>query len=185
MENKTGSIETRILAGGIFKKRMWPWLFVLLAAILAIASYVQVAIEFFGEDSLCPYCPDYFTYYFYHHNQWLIATFIIVCALIVLAALCAIIFIRKRTLVITTNAILFKKGARIIQIPLSTIEDIDTGAHSLLVTVPFKKFRFAKLENKKEIYDILLNQLTAPAATVDSSSTLGYSELNNDNYYMN
>ena len=176
MENRMTSMETQIIATGIFKKRMWPWLFVFLAALLTVASYAQIAIEFFSENNLCPYCTDFFSYYFFHHEDYLITTFVIVSALIILAILCAIIFIRKRVLVITTTAILFKKGEKLIKIPLSTIESIDTGANSILVFVPFKKFKFAKLQNKKELYDTLLSQLTIPAATVVSTTPHPYSE---------
>lgn len=180
MESRTNNNDNKILASGIFKKRLWPWLFVFLAAILVIASYTQVAIEFYGENTLCYFCPDFFTYFFYHHYQWLMTTFIIVASLIVVAILCAIIFIRKRTLVITTSAIFFKKGQNLIQIPLSTIENIDTGSQSLYVFVPFKKFKFAKLENKKELYDALLSQLSAPMTIINSSLPAEHNY--NDNY---
>ena len=183
MENKNNSSDSRVLVAGIFKRRAWPWLFVLLAALLTVASYIQVALEFFGENTLCPFCPDLFTYYFFHHNEWLITTFVIVCALVVIAALCAILFIRKRTLIVTTTAILFKKGNQsVIQIPFSTIERIDSGANSLIVNVPFKKFKFAKLENKKELYDVLLAQLTTPATMLGYSTSSIY---DNNNYYTN
>lgn len=168
MQNSTNNTDNRILAAGIFKRRLWPWLFVFLAAILVIASYTQVAIEFFGENTLCYFCPDFFSYFFYHHYQWLITTFIIVASLIVVAILCAIIFIRKRTLFVTASTIFYKRGQKLIQIPLSTIENIDTGAQSIYVFVPFKKFKFAKLANKKELYDVLLAQLSAPAAAAAS-----------------
>ena len=182
MESRTNNNDNKILASGIFKKRLWPWLFVFLAAILVIASYTQVAIEFYGENTLCYFCPDFFTYFFYHHYQWLMTTFIIVASLIVVAILCAIIFIRKRTLVITTSAIFFKKGQNLIQIPLSTIENIDTGSQSLYVFVPFKKFKFAKLENKKELYDVLLSQLSASVAATASSN---FAELSRNDNYIN
>ena len=170
MENRTTSMETQIIATGVFKKRMWPWLFVFLAALVTIASYAQIAIEFFSENNLCPYCTDFFSYYFFHYEDYLITTFVIVGSLIVLAILCAIIFIRKRVLVITTTAILFKKGENFIKIPLSTIENIDTGANSILVFVPFKKFKFANLQNKKELYDTLLSQLTSSTTPVASTT---------------
>ena len=171
MENTNqNNKEPVVLITGIFKKRNWPWLFVLLAAILTVASYIQIGIEYFGPDNCCSYCTDPFSYYFFHYQEQLFTLLTVVCILIVLAILCPIIFLRKRILVITTTAILFKKGSKVIKIPLSTVKSIDTGATSLIVNIPFKKFKFAKLENKKDVYDTLYTQLTTPIATTSTDS---------------
>ena len=153
--------EQLILAAGVFKKRMWPWLFVILAAVIAAACYALIAVEYFFGTKVCETCTSYFTYT-RHYYQFVNLTLIVVAALIVIAILCAIIFLRKRTLTVSTTQITYKKGRKTIEIPLSTIHSIDTASSCVIVNVPFKKFKFKQLKNKKEIYDALLEQLVAP-----------------------
>ena len=105
--------EQLILAAGVFKKRMWPWLFVILAAVIAAACYALIAVEYFFGTKVCETCTSYFTYT-RHYYQFVNLTLIVVAALIVIAILCAIIFLRKRTLTVSTTQITDKKGRKTI-----------------------------------------------------------------------
>ena len=159
---KLAASET--LATGVFKKRNWPWLFVLAAAIILAVLYSAIAIEYFffkrcGEGHVC----DTLYSYTFHYANTINGMLILAGALVVLAILCAILFVRKRTLILTTTHLIYTKGRKTAKIAISTIEDIDVGAKSVIVKVPFKKFRFGKLKNKREVYNALLALLQAPA----------------------
>ena len=178
MENSTNTNNNQILAIASFKKKSWPWLFVLLAALTIIVSYITVYIEFWGPNCLCSRCLSIWDYFCLHQTELLVGTLITAAALLLIAILGAIIFVRKQALVITNSTIIYKRGRKLIQIPLSTIQNIDTGAKSLLVNVPFKKFRFAKLQNKKELYDVLYTQLATTATTAVYTNVSYYQENN-------
>ena len=176
MENGTNTNNNQILAIASFKKKSWPWLFVLLAALTFIVPFIIVYIEFL--DSYCRHCFNFWDYFCFHQTELFVGTLITTGALLLIAILGAIIFVRKQALVITNSTIIYKKGRKLIQIPLSTIQNIDTGAKSLLVNVPFKKFRFKKLQNKKELYDALYTQLATTATTAVYTNVSYYQENN-------
>ncbi|MBO5932005.1 MAG: hypothetical protein J6Q70_07220 [Clostridia bacterium] len=178
MENGTNTNNNQILAIASFKKKSWPWLFVLLAALTFIVPFIIVYIEFFGSYCLCSRCLNIWDYFYFHQTELFVGTLITTGALLLIAILGAIIFVRKQALVITNSTIIYKKGRKLIQIPLSTIQNIDTGAKSLLVNVPFKKFRFKKLQNKKELYDVLYTQLASTATTAVYTNVSYYQENN-------
>ena len=161
---KLAASET--LVTGTFKKRNWPWLFVLAAAIIPAVFYAAIAIEFFffakcGEGHVC----DTFYDYTFHYANAINSMLVLIGALVALAILCAILFVRKRRLILTGTHLIYTKGRKTTKIEVSSIEDVDVGAQSVIVKVPFKKFRFAKLKNKREVYSALLAVLQAPAAT--------------------
>lgn len=160
---KLATSET--LVTGTFKKRNWPWLFVLAAAIIPAVFYSAIAIEFFffakcGEGHTCN---TYYDYTFHYANA-INSMLVLIGALVVLAILCAILFVRKRRLILTNTHLIYTKGRKTTKIEVSSIKDVDVGAKSVIVKVPFKKFRFAKLKNKREVYNALNALLQAPVA---------------------
>lgn len=170
MKNKKNAkaVEPTFLAKGVYKKRVWPWIFIL-AALLAVAAFIVViAIEF----SNAPKCIDHkcgeLLHYLMHYNIPLM----IACIAAFVVIIAALFSFRKRSLVVSATALTFKKGRKTIEIPLTSIKSIDTGASSITVTVPFVMFKLSQLKNKKEIYDVLLNQTNAPAATVSPAQSL-------------
>lgn len=166
-KKKVKLAATDTVVAGVFKKRSWPWLFVIAGAILAACYYIIFLVEFLGPNKKCPEtCCDNFYNYTFHYGNFINTLWIIVGVLVLIAILCALIFIRKRSLVVTDAHIIYTNGRKTRKIPLSTVESIDTGISSVIVRVPFKKFKFAKLKNKKEVYDALLNLLQTPATVV-------------------
>lgn len=168
-KKKVKLATTDAVATGVFKKRRWPWLFVIAAAIVPAVFYSMIAIEFFSA----PRCSDCTTFYNYtfHYATAINNVLIAVGALVLVAILCAILFVRKRSLILTPTHLIYTKGRKSVKIDLSTIESFDAGNNSLIVKVPFKKFRFAKLKNKQEIYNALFVELRAPATVVTESVT--------------
>ena len=167
MKNKKNvkAAEPTFLAKGIYKKRVWPWIFII-AAILAVAAFIAVvAIEFSNGPKCIDHKCSELINYLYHYNIPLM----IACIAAVVVILCALFSFRKRSLTVSATAITFKKGRKTIEIPLTSIKSIDTGASSIIVTVPFVMFKLSQLKNKKEIYDVLLTQMNAPAATTVTS----------------
>ena len=172
-KNTTPQHKEVILAKGIFKKRFWPW--ILVVAAVAVIGYAYIGTFFtftngsFSCDhgTICSYYPEFLGYHYANFiNQNLIVAGILVAVDLILI----ILFCRKRTLVVTPSAVAYKRGQRkALIIPLNQITHIDTGASKVIVKVPFAKFRFRRLKNKKEIYDTVLSAQNAPvyeAATV-------------------
>ncbi len=168
-KKKVKLAASKTLATGVFKKRKWPWLFVLLAAVIAAALYSMIAVEFFFFKK-CDACTTYYAYTF-HYESIINKAVIVIAALVLLAILCAILFIRKRTLLLTATHIIYTRGRKTKKIALSSIEYFDAGSASITVKVPFKKFKFAKLKNKKQFYDALSVLLNTPITTGTSSVT--------------
>ncbi len=169
---KKQKIAPQALATGVFKKRKWPWLFILAAIIVPVVTFAMITVEFFFFKR-CNDCSSLYAYTF-HYEDLLNTVWLVVAILVALAILCAILFVRKRSLTLTATQLIYKKGRKTINIELSSIESIDTGAKSIKVKVPFKKFRFAKLKNKKEFYDALNAQLQAPTIVVTTPSTTAH-----------
>jgi len=164
--------DSQILAKGIFKKTFWPWLLVIVAALTLAVFYSFVAIEFFNaprcEEHLC----DTFYAYCFHYSGLINILVIVAAALVLVAILSAIFFVRKRTLVISTAALTYKKGRKVIHIPFESIQDIDIGTSSVTVTVPYNKFKFKKLKNRKEVYDTLFTRLNTSVTTTTTKTVI-------------
>ena len=161
MKNKKkNTTDSLTLVNGKIKQRKWPWLFVLLAVLLLANTYIQIAIEFNNPETranVCKFCTDY-TSFVFHYSTWVDNTLLVAGALVLIAILCRILFVRKRTLTVTPTELVYKKGRKTIQIPLASIESVDARRSKLFVSVPFKKFKFAKLKNAKEVSDAIVSQ---------------------------
>ena len=172
-KNNAGSLA---LIPGKFKARMWPWLFVLLAALILAATYIQIAIEFNDPArNVCAYCTDYISYV-YHYYQPVDNMLLVAGALVLVAVLCAILFIRKRKLTVTPSEIVYQKGRKTIEIPLSSIESINVKGKALFVAVPFKKFKFTKLKNAKAVLDAIVSQRNL-LSTLEAQSNASMPDL--------
>lgn len=160
-KKKAKAVEPQFLAQGIYKKRVFPWL-VVIAAILAVAALVAyIAFEFYNAPKCIDHkCDGLFNYCFHYNTPLMIA-----CIAALVLILLAIILPRKRTLTVTASTLTYKKGRKVVNIDINSIQNIDTGASSVLVTVPHVKFKFAGLKNKKEIYDVLFTQINASVAS--------------------
>lgn len=160
-KKKAKAAEPQFLATGIYKKRAFPR-FVIIVAILAVAALVAyIALEFYKAPKCIEHKCTEILNYFFHYNVILM----IACIAALVVILLAIILPRKRSLTVTADTLTFKKGRKVVEIAIDTIKHIDTGASSVIVTVPHIKFKFAGLKNKKEIYDVLFTQINATAAT--------------------
>ena len=166
-KKKVKVAASNVVAAGVFKKRLWPWLFVLVAAILPAVFYSYTAIEFFffKRCNEVPACETFYNYTF-HYADAINALLIIVIALVLVAILCAILFIRKRSLIITADKFIYTKGKKTLEIPVTSIKGIDIGASSLIIHVAYRTFKFRQLKNKKALYDALFTMLQAPATVV-------------------
>ena len=164
--------ESQILAKGIFKKTVWPWLLVI-AAVLAVAVFFSViAVEFFTaprcEDHLC----ENFSSYVFHYIRVINVLVVVAAALILVAILGAILFVRKRTLLVSADALTYKKGRKVIHVPFESIQGIDSGVSSITVTVPYNKFKFTNLKNRKEVYDTLFTRLNTSVTTTTTKTVI-------------
>ena len=164
--------DSQILAKGIFKKNVWPWLLII-AAVLAVAIFFAViAIEFFTaprcQDHLC----ETFYSYTFHYAVIIDALVIVAAALVLVAILGAILFVRKRTLVVSTAALTYKRGRKVIHLPFESIQGIDNGPSSITVTVPYNKFKFKKLKNRKEVYDTVFTRLNTSVSTTTTHTVI-------------
>ena len=171
-QKKIQNTVTNVVATGVFKKRKWPWLFVLAAAIIPAVFYATLAVEFFWfkKCGVGHVCQTYYAYTF-HYEKPINSLLILIGILLLLAILCAILFIRKRKLTLTGTYLIYQKGRKINKIPLSSIEEISGNASSITIKVPFKKLKFAKLINKKEFCDLLIALVNAPATPIAAVRT--------------
>ena len=155
-----------ILAKGIFKKRFWPWILVIAAVAVVAYAYIGTFFTFTNGNYACchgAYCTDYAEFLGYHYANFINQNLIIAGILVAVDLILIILFCRKRTLVVTPSAVAYKKGHRkALIIPIDQIKHIDTGASKVIVKVPFTKFRFRRLKNKKAIYDAVLSVQNAP-----------------------
>lgn len=179
MKNKktVKATEPQYLAQGVYKKKTWPWLFVIAAALTIGVIYAMIAIEFFTAPRCGEECKTLYDYTF-HYADLINLSLIIGAALVLVAVLCAILFVRKRSLTLSATALTYKKGRKVVNIPLDSIKAIDFSATGIIVTVPHVKFKFSQLKNKKEIYDTLFTQLNgAPVATATETTTVAAQSL--------
>lgn len=168
-QKNTKVVEPQALATGIYKKRVWPWLLILVSILIVAAFIALIAIEFFNAPRCENHTCETFLEYAIHYNPFLM----IACAFVLIVILCVIISVRKRYLTVTATTLTFKKGRKVVEIPIDYIKSIDTGASSITVKLPYKKFKIAKLKNKTEVYDVIASQMkvlaeapTAPAKTI-------------------
>ena len=160
-KKKAKAAKPQFLAQGIYKKRVFPGL-VVIAAILAVAAlFAFIALEFYNAPKCIDHKCDELLDYCFHYNFPLM----IACIAALVVILLAIILPRKRTLTVTASTLTYKKGRKVVNIDIDSIQSIDTGVSSVIVTVPHVRFKFAGLKNKKEIYDVLFTQINATAAT--------------------
>ena len=178
MKNKktVKAAEPQYLAQGVYKKKTWPWLFVIAAALTVAVTYAMIAIEFFTAPKCGEECQTLYDYTF-HYSNLINLSLLIAAGLVLVAVLCAIFFVRKRSLTLSATALTYKKGRKVINIPLDSIKAIDFCATGIIVTVPHVKFKFSQLKNKKEIYDTLFTQLSAPVATATETTTVATQSL--------
>ena len=176
MKNKQ-TTESQYLAQGVYKKRILPCLLVIAAALSVAAVYAIIAIEFFTAPRCGGECKTYFNYTFHYAN---LINFVLAVALVLVLVVIigAILFIRKRTLVVTPSAILYRRGRKVVNIPLNTIESINFALAGIRVTTSDDKYKFSKLKNKKEIYDTILTQMNPSYSTgINAVATLAAQSL--------
>ena len=153
MKNKNKTVQINALATGVFKKRKWPWFFVILGALCPLIPLTIYAKQFFIDT--CPNCKTFLQ----HLSPVASALMVMLVALVVLVLL-AILFtvFPKRSLIVTACKIIYKKGRKKeTRIPFVSIDSIDVlGRNGIIVRVPDDKFKFKKLKNRKEIYDAIL-----------------------------
>ncbi len=162
---------SNVLAAGVFKKRWWPCLFLIVAAIIPTVIYSYIAIEFAWFRRCVNECQTFYDYTFHYGRTVINPMLIAIAVLLGVALLCVIIFIRKRSLIITANKLVYTKGKKSLEIPLSSMKGIDVGSSSLIVDVPYRTFKFTQLKNKKALYDTLFTLLQSPA-TVTKTATV-------------
>ena len=73
------------------------------------------------------------------------------------------------TLTLSAAELTYKKGRKVVNIPLNSILSIDFCANGIIVAVPHVKFKFAQLKNKKEVYDALYEQTNAPSGVTTTT----------------
>ena len=153
MKNKKKTVEINALATGVFKKRKWPWLLVILGALCPLIPLAIYAKQFFIDT--CPNCKT-----FLQHLSPVVSALTVMIAIWAALLLFAILFtvFQKRTLIVTACKILYKKGCKKeTRIPFTAIDSIDVrGRNGIIVRVSTEKVKFKRLKNRKEIYDALL-----------------------------
>ena len=156
---------------GVFKKVFWPWLFIIAAAAISAYTYAHLLIEFFGDAKICAdtCCNDFFSYTF-HYTPQIDKLWIVVAGLVVVAILARILFVRKRKLIVTTDAITYKKGGKVYKIPYSSIQSVTAKRARLTLKVPFKKIKIKRLKNAAAICDTI-NTLLQPFAEAEANQT--------------
>ena len=166
---KVKAVAPQYLAKGVFKKKAWPWLFVV-AAILVVVVVLGLKVAEFSTASKCgDHCSSAIDYITIHYANLISLVAIIAGALVVVAILGAILFVRKRTLTLSASELTYKKGRKVVNIPLDSIQNIEFCNKGIVVTVPHVKFKFTKLKNKKEMYDALLAQTNAPTSVTTTT----------------
>ena len=169
MKNKNKTVQLNALATGVFKKRKWPWLFVVLGALCPLISLTIYAKQFFIDT--CPNCETFLQ----HLTPVVPALMVLLVALVVLILL-AILFtvFPKRSLIVTACKIIYKKGRKKEErIPFASIDSIDVfGRNGIIVRVPDEKFKFKKLKNRKEIYDAILFSIQNNAKVLSEVETI-------------
>ena len=159
----------QFLAKGVFKKKAWPWLFVIAALVTVVVAFIPNIVEFNTASKCGDHCADAYTYITTHYIGLVNLVGIIAGSLILVAIICAIFFVKKRTLTLSASELTYKKGRKVVNIPLNSILSIDFCANGIIVAVPHVKFKFAQLKNKKAIYDALYEQTNAPAGVTTTT----------------
>ena len=160
-KNKVAANNT--VAIGVFKKTFWPWLFIIAAVAIAAYSYARLLLEFFGDGKICSdeCCNNFFKYTF-HYTASVDKLWIVIAGLVVAAILCRILFVRKRKLTVTNDAVIYKKGLRVRNIPLSSVKDVKIKRKRLIIKAASKKIKIKKLKNKQQIRDVITKPQEAP-----------------------
>lgn len=152
MKKRLNKTEPHALAKGVFKKRMWPWLLIIVGALCPIASLALYAKEYFIDK--CLFCDSFAQHLSPNLSQ--LITMVIVCVVLALLAVISFIF-PKRSFTVTACKIIYKKGRKETRVPFSTIDRIDTfGSDGIVAFSGKKKIKFGGLKNRKEMYDALL-----------------------------
>ena len=152
------------IAQGVFKKKSWPWIFVIVAILTVVVALVAKVVEFLTACRCGDHCTNAVNYITVHYMGLVNLVLIIAGALVLVAILCAILFARKRTLVLTANELTYKKGRKVVNIPLDSIQNVDFSSNGITVAVPHVKFKFSQLKNKKEVYDALIAHTNATSS---------------------
>lgn len=163
-KKKNKKAVNKAVAIGVFKKTFWPWLFIIAAVAIAFYSYGCLLIEFLGADKICSdaCCNNFFSYTF-HYTPQIDKMWIVIAGLVVVAILCRILFVRKRKLTVTDDAIIYKKGLRTRNIPLSDVKGVTVKRKRLVIKTASKKIKIKKLKNKQQICDAIIKPQAAPA----------------------
>lgn len=171
MKKKINATSTNALATGVFKKRKWPWLLLIIGALCPILPLVLYAKEYFIDK--CAFCES-----FLQHLKPNLSTLATMALVFVVLALLAVIFFvfPKRSFILTACKIIYKKGRKETRLPYSSIDRIDAfGKYGIIAFGGKKKIRFKKLKNRKEMYDALLvcMQKNAKAMSEIEGITIG------------
>ena len=94
---------------------------------------------------------------------------IVIAGLVVVAILCKILFVRKRKLTVTDDAIIYKKGLRTRNIPLSDVKSVTVKRKRLVIKTASKKIKIKKLKNKQQICDAITKPQAAPAEALKAA----------------
>lgn len=150
---------------GVFKKTFWPWLFIIAAVAIPLYTYECLLIEFLGADKICSdtCCSNFFSYTF-HYTPQIDKMWIVIAGLVAVAILCRILFVRKRKLIVSADAITYKKGCKVRKISYSLIQGITAKRTRLTLKVPFKKFKIRRLKNAIAVRDAINAQIQASNA---------------------
>ena len=161
---KKVKVAPQYLAKGVFKKKAWPWLFVVAAILVVVAVLGLKVVEFMTASQCGDHCTSPVSYITIHYQGLVNLVAIVAGALVLVAVLGAILFVRKRTLTLSATELTYKKGRKVVNIPLNSIQKIEFCNKGIVVTVPHVKFKFTKLKNKKEMYDALLAQINCASS---------------------
>lgn len=170
MKKKNKALHQNALATGIFKKVFWPWLFVIVAAAIPLYTYECFLVEFYTSTRICGTgCCKNFIEYLSHYGNFINNLWVVVGALVLVAIICAIFFVRKRNLVVESDAITYKKGRKVSKIPLSSVKNATVKKNTITVVVPFKKIKIKRLKNAKAVYEAI-DALLHPTAEAQAAA---------------
>ena len=136
-QKNTKVVEPQALATGIYKKRVWPWLLILVSILIVAAFIALIAIEFFNAPRCENHTCETFLEYAIHYNPFLM----IACAFVLIVILCVIISVRKRYLTVTATTLTFKKDVRLLKFRLITLRVLTLVLPALSLSSPIKSSR--------------------------------------------
>ncbi len=156
--------KSHALKVGVFKKKKWPWLLLIVGALCPIVKFFTCVYEYLIAK--CPFCDT-----FMQHLSPNLSTLKTMAFLFVVLAILTFIFLTfpKRSFVITACNIVYKKGGKKTSLPYSSIDHVDTfGKNGIVVFGKNEEIKIDSLKNRKEMYDALVGCIENNAKVMHS-----------------